>query len=161
MGFKLLGKRSVALPPPLGYDKSSTSTSITDKPETTVMNENNIQAQVSRQVTSLAWSPAKSIFTTGLMLYMTGNSIQIFSIYSTGMALVNPLKAIFNAQNTFKKFDGQGVDTVFPKLIFIGMQIALLALALWKCNSMGLLPMTSADWINYIPIREVAQKSYR
>ena len=61
--------------------------------------------------------------------------------------------------STFKRFEGDGVDTLMPTLIYIGLQLALLAVALWKCNSMGLLPMTSADWVSSIPIRETMEST--
>ena len=51
---------------------------------------------------SMAFSPAKNIFTTGLMLWMSGSSIQIFSIYATGNALVSPITAMAKAPAAFK-----------------------------------------------------------
>lgn len=33
-----------------------------------------------------------------------------------------------------------------PKLTFVGLQCVALGVALYKCKSMGLLPMTAADW---------------
>tara|TARA_A100001035_G_C27398423_1_gene327470 strand:- start:11 stop:499 length:489 start_codon:yes stop_codon:yes gene_type:complete len=151
--FKLKGRNSKNLPAPVGYEKPSLS--VTKGPESAgMMTESNRIATANKQMMNIAWSPAKNILTTGFMLYMTGNSIQIFSIYSTGMALYNPIKSMVGVTTVFKRFEGDGVDTLMPSLIYIGLQLALLAVALWKCNSMGLLPMTSADWISSIPIRK-------
>ena len=116
-------------------------------------------AAANKQVMSMAWSPAKNIFTTGLMLWMSGTSIRLFSIYSTGMALVNPVTAIAGVNKQFKRYAQEGVDTLLPMLIFVGIQLVLLGIALWKCHAMGLLPMTSADWTDYIPMREMSQVS--
>jgi hypothetical protein len=83
----------------------------------------------------------------------------------TGMALINPIKAIASTNETFKPFDknqvsnpderkedsDSHVDLRLPKLIFISIQILALALAIYKCSTMGLLPLTSADWISYLP----------
>ena len=92
--FKLKSSTTVKLPAPLGYEK--TSVVVAKGPESSsVMTEANRVATANKQMMSIAWSPAKNIFTTGLMLYMTGSGIQIFSIYSTGMALYNPIKSIF------------------------------------------------------------------
>lgn len=108
---------------------------------------------------SFSYSPIKGVFSTGLMLWMSGSSVQIFSIYATGNALIQPISAMTNMSNVFKKFEMDGLDLTVPKLIYSGMQLVLLAIALWKLNSMGLVPMTSADWTSYIPIREVTEEA--
>ena len=74
------------------------------------------------------------------MLWMSGTSIQIFSIMTTGMALVNPLKAIASVEQTFAKF--ADVDLKLAKLTFIGFQLLAVGIALYNCSRMGLLPVT-------------------
>lgn len=70
----------------------------------------------------------------------------------TGMALINPLKACFTVNQVFDKYKKEeGIDLRFPKLIYIALQILSIALALYKCSTMGLLPVTSADWTNLLP----------
>lgn len=109
-------------------------------------------AAKQRQVMSIAYAPGGSLFTTAIMLYMSGSSIQIFSIMMTGMSLLNPLKAIFGVNQAFSKFEKEeGVDLKLPKLIYLAIQILALGMALYKCSTMGLLPITSADWTNLIP----------
>jgi hypothetical protein len=44
----------------------------------------------------MAISPAKSLPMNAFMLYMSGNSVQIFSIGILVMLLLNPLKAVAN-----------------------------------------------------------------
>lgn len=85
------------------------------------------------------------------MLWMSGSSIQIFSLMMTGMALFNPINSIATVNKTFARYEGEGVDLKMPKLIFISLQILALGIALYKCSTMGLLPLTSADWTHYIP----------
>ena len=119
------------------------------------------KAAKQKQVMALAYAPGKALLSTGFMLWMSGSSIQIFSIMMTGMALINPLKALLTINNVFKPYEGKdGVDTKIAKLIFIGMQVASLAVALYKCSMMGLLPLTSADWVNNIPIQRFLEHSY-
>jgi ER membrane protein complex subunit 4 len=144
--------------PPMGLQKSSRSALTSSLNGVVAKSAEERRAYCQKEAMSMAYSPAKNIFTTGLMLWMSGSSIQIFSIYSTGMALVNPVTAMAKAPSMFKKFESEGVDVTVPLLIFVGLQLALLGIALWKCNSMGLLPMTSADWISAIPLREVLEK---
>ena len=101
-------------------------------------------AAKQRQVMGIAYSPGKSLLTTAFMLYMSGTSIQIFSIMTTGMALINPLKAIASVDQTFGKFEG--VDTKLAKLIFIALQLLAVGIALYNCSRMGLLPVTSVNY---------------
>ena len=109
-------------------------------------------AAKQRQVMNIAYGPGKGLLTTGFMLWMSGSSIQIFSIMMTGMALLNPLKALFALNEPFKNFEKEeGLDLKMPKLIFAGLQVLALGVALYKCSTMGLLPLTSADWISYLP----------
>jgi hypothetical protein len=117
-------------------------------------------ATKQRQVMSLAYSPGKGLLTTGFMLWMSGSSIQVFSIMMTGMALINPIKAIVGVNETFKKFaNEEGVDTRLPKLIFIVLQILALAVGLYKTYTMNLLPVTSADWTSFLPEKECLESS--
>lgn len=108
-----------------------------------------------RQAFNIAYGPAKGLLSTGFMLWMSGSSIQIFSIMMTGMALMNPLKAIASVNESFRHLEKEdGVNLSMPKLIFISVQLVSFAMAMYKLSSMGLLPLTSADWVSYIPERE-------
>lgn len=110
-----------------------------------------VQAK-QRQVMNIAYGPGKGLLTTAFMLWMSGSSIQIFSIMMTGMALLNPIKALVNANEPFRPFEKEeGVDTRIAKLIYISLQVLALGVGLYKCSTMGLLPLTSADWIEYLP----------
>ena len=46
--------------------------------------------------------------------------------------------------------DSSEIDLTLPKLAFIGCNAAMLALALWKLNTMRLLPITAADWTSFL-----------
>ena len=107
---------------------------------------------------ALAWSPGKSMLTTAFMLYMSGTSIQLFSIMTTGMALITPVKGISAIRETFKDFKKEdGVDTRMPMMLYFGFQLLSLAVALYQCSRMGLFPVTSADWTSYIPIKNILE----
>jgi hypothetical protein len=107
----------------------------------------------------IAYGPAKSIMTTAFMLWMSGSSIQIFSLTMIGMALFNPITGIMNINQTFGKFENEGIDLKIPKLIFLALQLLSVGVALYKCSLMGLLPVTSADWTHYVPFRESMESS--
>ena len=108
----------------------------------------------------MAYSLVKNFLTTAFMLWMSGSSIQIFSIMMTGMALINPLKAIFGVNEFFSVLaKEEGVDIHLPKLIYLSLQLLSLGLALYKCSTMGLLPLTSADWTSFIPSKSIDEHS--
>ena len=112
-----------------------------------LQHEKEVEAK-NKHCMNLAIGPGKALLQTGFMMWMSGSSIQIFSIYTTGNALINPLKSIGNIKQIFGKFDKEeGVDTRLPKLIFVGLQLLTVAMALYKCATMSLLPLSSADWV--------------
>ena len=82
---------------------------------------------------SLIWS---------LGMYMSGNSLQIFSIMMVFMLFKNPITAILNIQRTFIPFEtaGNKDQMILVKLMFVATNGLLLALGIWKVNGMGLLP---------------------
>lgn len=44
-------------------------------------------------------APFKSLLQTAFMMWMSGNSINIFSIMITGMIIMNTAKSLFNMNN--------------------------------------------------------------
>ena len=98
------------------------------------------------------------------MLWMSGNSIQIFSILITFMLFFNGMKAILSTNQTFEKFgiqsnDKDGFFSLFdvkanplllPKVVFILVQSIHFGLGIWKCASMGLLPTAQSDWLAFM-----------
>ena len=109
-------------------------------------------AAKQRHAMNIAYGPGKSLLSTAFMLWMSGSSIQIFSIMMTAMALFNPIKALAAINEPFRQFEKEeGVDLKIPKLIFAALQVLSLGVALYKCSTMGLLPLTAADWIEYLP----------
>ena len=77
----------------------------------------------------------------------------------TGMALVTPIMAITSVKQTFSKFEGEGINLLFPKLIFIALQGLAIGVALYKCSTMGLLPLTSVDWVKNIPDQDFVERT--
>ena len=44
-----------------------------------------------------------------------------------------------------------GANILMAKLIYIALNIVGLLIVLWKIRAMGLLPLTSADWVSLLP----------
>jgi ER membrane protein complex subunit 4 len=75
-------------------------------------------------------------------MYMTGNSLQMFSIMMVFMLFKTPITALLNIQQTFARFETAGTKDklLLVKLAFLLTNSLLLALGIWKVNAMGLLP---------------------
>eukprot|EP00540_Astrosyne_radiata_P023945 CAMPEP_0116834924 /NCGR_PEP_ID=MMETSP0418-20121206/7258_1 /TAXON_ID=1158023 /ORGANISM="Astrosyne radiata, Strain 13vi08-1A" /LENGTH=101 /DNA_ID=CAMNT_0004464531 /DNA_START=96 /DNA_END=401 /DNA_ORIENTATION=+ len=91
------------------------------------------------------------------MMYMSGKNLNIFSISITGMAIFNPLRAIFSLNQTFAPVDDGTVDLQLPKLLFLALQLLGLCIGLYKMSSMQLLPTTSADWTGSVVWKEMME----
>lgn len=78
----------------------------------------------------------------GIMMYMSGNSLQIFSIMMVFMLFKGPIQGLINTNSVFAKFetDGTRAKLLGVKALYVVMQFLLLALGVWKVNAMGLLP---------------------
>lgn len=90
----------------------------------------------------VALGPVKSLPMTVFMMYMSGNSLQIFSIMMVFMAFKSPLVGLMNTNQAFEKFESQSnsAKILQTKLVYVAMQLVALAVGVWKVNAMGLLP---------------------
>jgi len=104
----------------------------------------------------VALAPVKQLPMTAFMMYMSGNSLQIFSIMMVLMAFKNPLVGLMATNQAFDKFESQGTKSKLAmiKAVYVAMQILALALGIWKVNGMGLLPTTRSDWLAWETARE-------
>ena len=110
-------------------------------------------AMRSQRMYMIANAPGKQILMTGFMLYMSGTSINIFSIMMTVMALSTPIKSIMSFSTVFSPFEG--IDGLFrAKVTFLFLNMIGLSFGMYKLYSMGLLPVKSSDWISLLPARE-------
>ena len=115
-------------------------------------------AKVVASAMNVAMAPAKSIPMTAFMLWMSGNNLQIFSIFMLGMAFVNPIKAIFALEEKFSRYADSGVKLTNPKLIYVAVNLAALGVAVYKANNLGLMPGLT-DLYGEPPIKEAVQWS--
>ncbi|QRV97417.1 hypothetical protein RhiJN_25436 [Ceratobasidium sp. AG-Ba] len=141
------------LPKPPGFaDVTKTSG---NTPAQTKSKEESYEALKDKRAWDMAISPAKSLPMNAFMLYMSGNGVQIFSIGILVMLLLNPIKAIASINSAFASFAPKNSDpTAFTtlslqKLAFIGCNILTMALGIYKCRSMGLIPTGTGDWLAF------------
>jgi len=90
----------------------------------------------------VALAPVKNLPMTAIMMYMSGNSLQIFSIMMVYMAFKNPIVGLMATNQAFERFetDSNRGKMMQVKLAYIVMQLVALGLGVWKVNGMGLLP---------------------
>ncbi|EDV41397.1 uncharacterized protein Dana_GF23442 [Drosophila ananassae] len=106
------------------------------------------QRLVIKKSWDLALGPLKNIPMNLFIMYMSGNSISIFPIMMVGMMLIRPIKAMFTTQVTSKMAEGaQGTG---QRIVYFLGNLANVALALYKCHSMGLLPTHASDWLAFV-----------
>lgn len=90
----------------------------------------------------VALAPVKGLPMTAIMMYMSGNSLQIFSIMMVFMAFKNPLMGLVNTNQAFERFqtESNSGQMLQVKFVYVAMQLLALAVGVWKINAMGLLP---------------------
>ncbi|KND01888.1 chaperone EMC4 [Spizellomyces punctatus DAOM BR117] len=135
------------------------------------------EVQIANLKMKKAWdaalAPGKSIPMNAIMLYMSGNSIQIFSVLVTVMLLWNSIKAIMGVNTVFDRFSTKSTETrprgiaallalssdplLLPKLAYIVLQFGCLALGVWKCGAMGLLPTAHSDWLAFMEPKKILE----
>lgn len=141
-------KTKTSFPDPPGYSSSTSLQSSKSKSSKSAVTAR--KAPTPEEMDSLklkkAWelalAPAKQLPMNAIGMYMTGNSLQIFSIMMVFMLFKGPVQAIIGIQSTFQRLesDGNKEQMLLAKLAFIGCNLLALALGIWKVNGMGLLP---------------------
>ncbi|KAJ5438614.1 ER membrane protein complex subunit 4 [Penicillium daleae] len=110
----------------------------------------------------IAIAPSKQLPMNGIMMYMSGNSLQIFSIMMVFMLFKGPIQGLINTNAAFAKYETPSTRgrLVVVKLVYVLMQFLLLALGIWKVNAMGLLPTTRSDWLAWELERLPLERAY-
>jgi len=89
---------------------------------------------------TLAKSPGSSLLMTGFMLWLTGNSLQLFSIIMLLMSMRTPIVAIMGTQKTFSRYEESDISLLVPKVVYIALNLAAFGMCLYKAQAMGLIP---------------------
>ncbi|CAH0475546.1 unnamed protein product [Peronospora belbahrii] len=112
-----------------------------------------------KRAMEIGMAPFKSLLQTGFMMWMSGNSINIFSIMITAMIVMNTVKLIINMNNAFTSVNDGVIDLTQPKAVYMAGSLVGAAMGVYKCSNMGLLPTTSADWTWLMPIKQAVETS--
>ncbi|KAF7638857.1 Leucine carboxyl methyltransferase 1 [Meloidogyne graminicola] len=128
--------------------------------ETVSKNEQQQQHLLNKKAWDMALQPLKSLPMNMFMMYMAGNTISIFPIMMVMMMAWRPIKAILSVNTTFKVLEQEyGSSLILHKIVFSLGNLAAIALAVYKCHTMGLLPNHESDWLDFMSEPERLQIS--
>jgi len=145
--------KSTTFPDPPGFTATTTSKSRSkanpSSPVTKAPTPEETDTLKVKKAWELAIGPAKQLPMNAIGMYMTGNSLQIFSIMMVFMLFKGPITAIFGLNSVFERFETEGTRDrlLLAKAAYVLTNGMLLALGVWKVNQMGLLPTTRSDWL--------------
>ena len=133
---------NATLPSPPAYSATGglTYSEITKKADTSHL--------IIKKSWELALAPLKQVPMNLFIMYMAGNSISIFPIMMVGMLFMRPIQALFAVNSTFKMIENS--NTIGQKMVYLLGNFINVGLALYKCQSMGLLPTHSSDWLAFV-----------
>ena len=141
----------IALKDPLGF-KCATTDVIVRSGATKGSNMTYVEV-LEAKAWGFAKSPAGSVFQTVIMFWMYGSGVSLFSIMFTMHFIMGPIKAIGGMNEQFDQFKHKDINLTLPKLCYLGIQLGLFSLAVYKFSVMGVLPVTPNDWAGLITKR--------
>ena len=138
-------EQRVELPSPPGYlHEKNVSAIISEK-----QNEEEGHVDVvDKRSWETAIAPIKNLPMNVFIMYMAGNSISIFPIMMVGMMFFRPIQALMGIRATMNLLSSSDQYILQTFVYLVGNCLAL-ALAVYKCNSMGLLPTHASDWLAF------------
>jgi hypothetical protein len=107
----------------------------------------------------IATGPLKQAPMNVMISWMAGNSIALFPIMFVGMLLFRPLQSMFTMSKAFEAIE-HGQYSFLQKLIYLFGNLVNLAIAFYKCHSMGLLPTYASDWLAFADPQERMEYAY-
>ncbi|RNA31284.1 ER membrane complex subunit 4 [Brachionus plicatilis] len=107
----------------------------------------------------IATGPIKQVPMNMMISWMAGNSIALFPIMFVGMLLFRPFQSMFAMSKAFETIES-GQNSILQKLVYLLGNLVNLAIALYKCHSMGLLPTYASDWLAFANPQERLEYSF-
>lgn len=106
---------------------------------------------------NIALGPIRQIPMNLFIMWISGNSISIFPLMSVIMLFLRPIQALFSIQSTFNLIEGS--QAPLQCLVYTLGNFVMIALAMYKCHTMGLLPTYASDWLAFVDLPESAELS--
>ena len=133
---------------PFSYEKSYEAI------ETRKAQENQKEL-LMKKAWSTATAPISQIFMNLFMMWMMGSSLHIFTIFFLFGIMSGPIKSLMAMGDTFRQFENKGFSLLTYKATYIAINGALCFLGAYKLYGIGLLPLSPADHVDWVPKREV------
>ena len=105
--------------------------------------------QMTKKAFKVSYSPLSSLVMQAIMLWLTGSSVGYINIMLCAMLMGNFISTVSKINSAFEEFETElqpGMIRVF-KVIYLICSCAILGIALYKFNSMGILPNRPADYL--------------
>ena len=114
----------------------------------------------SARAMDIAKGQIGGVFQTGLVLYMfLGHQLPPFNILILMSFGFGPIRNLLSMEQVFAAVSVPGAEVRLPKLLYIALNLVGAAVIMWKFKAMGLLPITSADWVSMLPTRSYVESS--
>ncbi|KAG0291053.1 hypothetical protein BGZ96_005553 [Linnemannia gamsii] len=147
-------KRTVVDPPGFSGLKDVASKNQNGNRNTVVDNE----LLKVKKAWDVALAPGKQLPMQAFMLWMSGNSVQIFSVAITAMLMFSPIKALMSMSQVFERYETPSPVKVsfmdsklaLPKVTYIALQLLTILFGMYKLDAMGLLPTSHSDWLAFM-----------
>lgn len=137
-------------PSPVGY---------TERVIADVVNVDEGTRIASMRSWDIALGPLKQAPMNVMISWMAGNSIALFPIMFVGMLLFRPIQSMLSMSKAFEAIESSKYS-VLQKLIYLLGNLVNLAIALYKCHSMGLLPTYASDWLAFADPQQRMEYSF-
>ncbi|EDU45560.1 transmembrane protein 85 [Pyrenophora tritici-repentis] len=155
--------KSATLPDPPGYTAALTKKerSQASKTQRVPPTPEEMDTLKMKKAWEVAIAPAKQLPMNAFGMYMTGNTLQIFSVFMVFTLFKTPVLAVLGLQRTFAPYETPGTSgrMIGVKLVYIACNLLMLALGIWKVNAMGLLPTTRSDWLAWESERDWSERA--
>ena len=136
---------------------SASSSSLTKQAASSSPSEDNSSLKL-KLAWNVAFAPAKSLPMNLIMAYMSGSSLQIFSVMMLFTLFKTPMQALatylasalgVGSESVFERYttDENRLSMYLVKLVWVACQVASLGVGVWKIGQMGLLPTSRSDWL--------------
>jgi len=128
----------------------------------------------------IAKAQVGTVFQTGLMLYMfVGNQLALFNMMFLVTFGLNPINSLLATERSecspplqppplwvgyapfvpscaaFAPVSVPGASVFAAKALYVALNLIGLGIVVWKVKAMGLLPLTSADWVSLLPVKHI------
>ncbi|CAF0739165.1 unnamed protein product [Rotaria sordida] len=127
---------------PIGYNEQRVSDLIIQEDD---------ERLLAKRSWDIALQPIKQLPMNVILAWMAGNTFSLMSIMIVVMLFMKPIQAIFSLSSAFSSLEQEGLvgNIWLHKIMYFLGNLTHLALALYKCQSMGLLPTYNSDWIAF------------